>query len=69
MPPTPSPTHNRTREVPNGQAIAKTSTLIAEPVSVIIAPLARIIHESSWRDRRDATRDGRAEPRRREAYL
>jgi len=37
---------NRTCEVPYRQAIAKTRTLIAERVSVIIASLARIIHES-----------------------
>jgi len=30
--------------------------------------LTRIIHESSWRNRRDVTRDGRAEPWGREAY-
>ena len=31
-------------------------------------PLARIIHDGSWRNRAVASRDGRVEPRRREAY-
>ena len=31
--------------------------------------LAHMIHDGSWRNRRDAKRDGHAEPRETEAYL
>ncbi|MGQ0811278.1 MAG: hypothetical protein ACT4OO_08645 [Nitrospiraceae bacterium] len=40
-----------------------------ERVKTIARDLSHIIHDGSWRNRQDARRDGRAEPRETEAYL